>query len=73
MSVEIIHLSMTSAAEAPRLTDVSDGYWLLIKNPNLTEVGRVKIPLTLDDSPELTTFLTAQLARFGIDLAELKT
>ena len=81
MSVEIIDLSMTSSG-TDRLTEVSDGLWLILRNRNLTDAGRAKLPPIVAGlwraqdpgqpvSPAITAWLDMALLRFGIEQADL--
>lgn len=79
MTAEVIHLSMTSQTDVPRITDVGDGYWLIVRHPNLREAGRVKLPPLLTalayqqpDSQEIVAWLSTSLIRFGMNLVELE-
>lgn len=79
MTVEIVDLSTTSQSEATKLTNLSDGLWLLVKNANLTVAGWVKFPPMVaalaraqDESGAVTTFLATALDKYGIDLADLR-
>jgi hypothetical protein len=76
-TVEIISLAMTGnpTSPHPRSPHTSDGLWMVIKYPNGLERGQVKVPATLMlpvVSPEIHAFMSAELATYGIDLADLE-